>query len=977
MSHGPLRSHRALVAGALVASLWAAFGVSATYVYRDLHDRAAARVRPEPPTRRVRPRVVETARLPASAAELAASLEATLTLAPDARFVRAARFLPGEPALPPLPPLADFDVAYEALVARVTAPPPAVEAAPDPTPRHHHGGHHSHGHTRHEGHHHRHAVETPALPAPSEFPRDAVGALRDAGDDLSARTRALVSLAFQTWDALDLGDDVTAQALASLAVSRARGAPVVAGEALLAWRMGYTASARRRADTLAPEDITRAFVTGDSAALATGDGFARVLACADLDRRGDRAGLRARLADAASRNAWESVLYATIAAADDAATADQAARALPQAVLSAMAREEGAPLASTPTRTTLGTLDALDAAAPRALAALLAARHRAMLGTAIDHTARIVRDTAPSSDAATAFLRGLGETASPEITAVVRWAQWRVDGASELTGVDALGGAAFLDAFDRGTDSLTVASAPMRDAVRRTVARLDARPAHRAWTAWAALSRLLDTHRATGLYRSVVETSPGVFPTVEAQSALLRGDLDAVEAMTRDEAMPMSARRAVVDMLAAHTDDDARVARAWTSLLASPTTPVEARLAGARWLTSHGEPARAREALDAWLAGRDGDATEETVTARVERAHALQGEGRLDEAWVEAGALVPTLRADAMRRAALVRAEMGEHDDAVRIAAALAGRHPGPESAAVLAEALWRAHDPSRAGRALATVPEGDPSWGTTLASRFTAVFRGRTADADAAARAMTAAGVSAHALHTLGAAVSDPALSLEVLEPLRATNVEQVDIVVDAYAALRAAHDDDTAVAWIARVLTPATRAAIEPVAFARGYDALLWVASAPTDHTWLLRASAANRARYDTRRAEIDAWYASPHSSPLDPIGQVAAGRSPPALVQSLALDRDLRTVAAFHLGLRADRDGRHDEASDWWLLAAQLGGAPSAEGAWALDRLTAQASPMHHAAPAPVAPVTLPPAVDATAPAPHRHHHHHHDA
>lgn len=117
-----------------------------------------------------------------------------------------------------------------------------------------------------------------------------------AGDRDAARyadaASAATWLALQGLDRLEMADDVPAHALALLATARALTvSSLVPEEALLAYRLGYTAQARRLGETLASDDPVRAFVMGSDAhlaALAAGKNAPPLAAYLHLLRVADR-----------------------------------------------------------------------------------------------------------------------------------------------------------------------------------------------------------------------------------------------------------------------------------------------------------------------------------------------------------------------------------------------------------------------------------------------------------------------------------------------------------------------------------------------------------------------------------------------------------------------------------------------------------------------------------------------------------------
>jgi hypothetical protein len=154
--------------------------------------------------------------------------------------------------------------------------------------------------------------------------------------------------------------------------------------------------------------------------------------------------------------------------------------------------------------------------------------------------------------------------------------------------------------------------------------------------------------------------------------------------------------------------------------------------------------------------------------------------------------------------------------------------------------------------------------------------------------------------------------------------------LVLAAYRALRAAKGEEPAIAWVVPRLPRADpHLAVE--IFDQDATGLLWRVSDSLPSVWLLRA-AAERLHPGSHLADVIAHF----QADSDPAGRVIAGIDPES---SLAgVPRTLKDTCriAWVLAVRAQAEGRREDASGWYRVALETGQTQEREFRWSLRQL-----------------------------------------
>jgi hypothetical protein len=951
-------------------------------------------------------------RLQASPAEMRAALDRAYRLELDRRFVTAAalvhQIVSGKPRSPAtaeftagkwtirhqavevgaLPELADFGEAFALLTAWAArvAKENAVELEP--------GG----------------EAASQLLVGDMAFEAIArAGAAWKGGDrkaaTLHAAAHGLVSLTFQAADRMETADDLAAGALAALAAHRAlTQAASPRGEALLAEAMGYRASAARAAEALPAGDALRDYLgradarLEQAASAANAPTEARYLWLRRLLERDDRraaafaqrafAGLELGLPVLAARLAAPRVPF------DDERTLG---RAVPAITLMSAARASGskeADLASSALKSSGGDGQGLERAAATILERMAIGRAdilprfeaelaklpgpdespltegsarraylRALFCSGFSVLATHYLDSLSSGPASKAFLEDIGSGSGPLGADFRQWYEQLVASSSgarvtgELLGsmksLPSFGAAPAMRVLDELFERADWADPVITSAVKRLVARMDSRVAHRRELAQIAWSGLVDLRLAERLYADLARVAPGQYEAQEVWFAGLHGDAARLkEHLQRESLAPAARAKAIRALEKAGGLDRAGADAERAKLLAAEPHGWSARDVIVDDLEEDERYEDARAVITPWLAAHTNDPGLAPIFARTAIARMLYRMGRHDEGLTVITPVLSSKQFGAMQRGALLLAARGKKSEAEALARAALERYPGTNGAALLAEVQWRNGEIDAAAAGLNAPPRPIPllGWRGAVGGAFAEVFAGRpAAEGLAAFAALKKAGVEPAALGELAKTVKQrkaPELAFEMLKDLTFTRGSDLPRLILAFSALEQWKGREEALGWLRSKVPPAKLPELGQHAFTDKHDALLWdlvpdptTADDTAAFTWLMRASVSMRTPpSDAQREALKRHFDGDGVGHYHAIGRYLVGKGDIASIVALAKDERKAGEIAFYLGLAAQGAKRYEEASDWYRAAVETGQTRLGEYRWAYNQLRA---------------------------------------
>jgi tetratricopeptide (TPR) repeat protein len=326
-------------------------------------------------------------------------------------------------------------------------------------------------------------------------------------------------------------------------------------------------------------------------------------------------------------------------------------------------------------------------------------------------------------------------------------------------------------------------------------------------------------------------------------------------------------------------------------------------------------------------------------------------EGRYQEGWAAIQSVLQSQQGGAMSRAVLLLDRLGRTNDAEKLARFALNRYPGSlPNRCDLLEILWRQGKYVEA----ATIIKASPSppnaweWRSVIGKRFTEVFQGQSSEKPLQAfSAFLSAGSGSWFLLELVKQVNEggnPDLAFQMASQLRSAGMEDMHLRVEAYHFLKLAQGQSKALQWIGNVVPTPGRNPLSMFAFTNNEFELLWdLPNLPEsqDHpefVWLMRAAASAKigSDKDPHHDDLVRYYKNASQGPYDVIGRYLIGLATEEQILALAIDPKKRCEIAYYIGLRAQGEGRTEDASDWYRVSIETGLTNNGEYRWAYTTL-----------------------------------------
>jgi hypothetical protein len=515
-----------------------------------------------------------------------------------------------------------------------------------------------------------------------------------------------------------------------------------------------------------------------------------------------------------------------------------------------------------------------------------------------------------------------------------------------------LGPEALLSLFEELRPRLNWADPMALTATRALSARLDSRVDHRirlANLAWVALHDLALEER---LMRSAFRDSRSWHPRSDVWFAALDGDADTLQDLARSPAVAFSVRVDSVSALGrigalapARVEQQLDQLGALHPLSSEPTNALIALF------TERKEYGKAAGAARKWLAKnasrRDLDVT--IMQARLGRA--LYRQGRYQESWQTVEPFLDSWQAGVMLRAADAAAALGRTEDARRILANSVKRYPDLTSAA---RSYWLLRDYDGAAQFLAHMPKPltETDWAWSIGKEFAEVFGPLpVAESQKAIAALHSAGLGdtpylglAHALahghfHEHAFAIVT-ALAEQMHGPRSAPPL------LRGYLYLKEWKGDEAALTWIrSGPLLKDARPSLSLLVYELGAYALLWnllpepPAGRIADNFWLQRTASLllePKVATPERRNAAREHYQGAGSSHYHELGKLLLGQLDEREVAKLATGPEKACEVSYYLGLKAETEGRLEDATAWYRNAVESAMPRWTEYQWSFGAL-----------------------------------------
>jgi tetratricopeptide (TPR) repeat protein len=809
--------------------------------------------------------------------------------------------------------------------------------------------------------------------------------------------RALVALEAGSLDSMGVGDDLHARVLATVAMDKAFGGPTADLEAMLAWNLSYTASARALGHALPATDPLRFFFERDDVSLgraATAPGAARwtkYLHFRSLTALGDRAGATRWQTTAFPDGSLALPILAVRSSDGELASLKSIATILPPAVLLATGRAAGAKDAldwvkaprhdpGDEAATAIAIRDALHAdrgstlvrfdkdidavgkgdAGPFLDAAIHQTYLRAYMYAAEYKDGLLELDAYGSTPRAKDFLDALAPGTSQAAKDFRVWYQVSLDlakgaapaaGTPELARGSAFGLAPRVRVFDAMIRRADPTDGSLLPGARVFAPRIDTRPYGLSALANVAWDALLDVRLAEKYWKAAADTDPVAYGKSALWWAKRTDDEVGLRALMDDPLGSSSVRLDAVSTLETRGKLDAASADAQIDkILAGTNDAWTPRARAIDHLDGQGRYAHARAIAKDWLSRHEHDPGLESVFAHNLLADGFEREGRYADALAAVEPVVGSWQGGAMKAAARAHAMLGHRDEAEKLVKSVVSRYPGPASAVFAARVRWIGRDYAGAADALAhpPVPMRTVDW-VDAGLALDAILASSKDDAAKALDALSAAGAKLDQVHSM---LWQPfwhkhfdlawAVVTRSTAPAGATRLRDL---VDGYLVLQVWKGEPAAVQWLQPLVKPAELERIGEIGFLEGVEELVWTISADTkdpsihDNLWLLRSASARRVKsLAGKLAEAKAHYEADAGAGTywNEMGKYVVGLTDDKTMAALAHDAHTICEASFYMGARAQGEGRYADANDLYRSAVEASALNVGECSWASSTL-----------------------------------------
>jgi hypothetical protein len=811
--------------------------------------------------------------------------------------------------------------------------------------------------------------------------------------DLFHAARLATSVVFQLLDSTEHADRLVARALALVALAKAQTkANTIRQEVALAEVMGYSAASRRRAKRLPRKDPLRLFVNRDDgvlAKLATRPNappatrflwYKRLVRLGNLDNE---------------RGFWHSSLcgqqmsLSVLSVRADMKFREGAeiASAMPWLILAALARDRDAAVDVAWTREfepacggepdletavaivgqKLGVKHVMKAMAA-GLRSLDKAKHGALFDVELHRMAYIaitrsmihrqglfLLDTLNSVDAAKAFDRRLAEVPAELVGPMVDWyRRLRLDMAGKTTAaemmsrfgqLDGVGAQPLWRLFEAIRDRAQWGAPEMFVATRALANLLDTRPSHRRYLGYAANDALFDVRLAGELWASAVAAAPGRYPALEVIGARREGNLEKLDALARIGSQRQRLR--ALRYLQREKIDPKRIAQGYRELLEEDGSQWEPVNEYVTWLIDREEYGEGQTVISGWLDENSDLPGLAPLQARTKLARLYHIQQQHQKAWELVEPDLASQYGGSMWRGALVLVSLERHEEAKRLAQARLKRYPNTGSTRLLAETLWRIGQNAEAAGLLRNPPRKlrARDW-RKVGAAFVAAF-GDTPQAGAAAfNELREAGVSDWSLKEIVAAVGEaghPRLAFDLGSGLSLPGAAAIELFMANYRYLEEAEGEEKAVSWLDAKVPPQMRSYLPMFLHRDRKEQALWQladlngAGEETEFAWLMAAATHVLCRCDdtTHEEQLRDHYSVDGTSHYHSLGQYLMRKKER---QEVGVSRSwaAMTEAAYVFAVRAQSEGRMEDASDWLRVVTELGQVREGEYRWAYSRL-----------------------------------------
>ena len=801
--------------------------------------------------------------------------------------------------------------------------------------------------------------------------------------------RASAALAFQLRDYLQVADEVGAHALALVALAgQVAGEPPLREEAMLAEALGYSRAARQRAEKLGARDPLRAFIHKDDAVLSklAGDeqagmeaGYLWLLRVIELrDHQQEEAVRKKVFAD-------QPLSLSALGAHMDLLgfwKTEDVEHFMPWIVAYQINRSQGKTFAGHRDLEKLGKMDrssrplkdveaALESIGEPGAASLWDAGvrrafFRGFAYSGLYRTASFYLDKLSDRKGA-ASLWDLWQGATTPLGMELRewhalWmaAKWGDADAARiskaLAGYRHLGVPARMDLMEHLGERASYGNPLLAQAAESILAVLDSRVDHRLKLALMAYRSLCNLVLIREALESAVAAAPDRHYWMEAWHARLSKDAKRLEELAgKPGVLPWVKARCLTYLKEIQAHPPEQTLRHFGKLAAEHPAEWSVQRKYIRRLEEARQFEKGRKAARKWIAKYHETPGLDFINAVTTIGRLYRKEGKAQEGldYFRLFYTKDNQYGAFMAERAMILSDLGLHKQAEEQVRARIRRYPGHAyNVGLLARVLWAAGRHGDAARMLKNppIPLGHNDWRFVVGEEFNQLYREKPAEEGMkAVEALKAVGIGHTEIMELAAETynkTNHELAFSIYSGLDPRPWEKVRIFVRAYRRLKKVLGEQEALEWLGSQIPKHWRERLSMVAYNESACDLLWtLVPGPdreddkADFVWLMRAAASLIERPTQEQLEIleDRFgKAGDDSRHYHQYGRFLLGYISFERLLALVRAPDKMIEIAYYVGLKAQSEGRLEEASDWYRAAFSLGDVKEAEYRWSFDQL-----------------------------------------
>jgi len=497
-------------------------------------------------------------------------------------------------------------------------------------------------------------------------------------------------------------------------------------------------------------------------------------------------------------------------------------------------------------------------------------------------------------------------------------------------------------------------------AVKLLTRRMDTRITHRIELSAMSYSSLQDVKLTSRLVQSVIEATYPQGEINRAWYASLTRDSEQLIEIVHMENADWDDRVYALEFLVKHKGLPSKSIQEEFEKLISER-PVEWKIHSKyiAYLEEIKDYEKGLSVVDHWLKHHKYNDFD-VIFARTAVARMYYYEGRYEEGLKAVLPVVKSYQGGAMERAALLLDKVGKTDDAETLMNLTLERYPDSvRTRALMAELLWRHEKYGDAAKILRSspIPISSADWLFEIADHFKEVFVNEPNEkGQAAFEALIRSGIIPWNLINIPrpiAKAGNNELAFKLLSRMRAQagGLGDVEFLTEAYQYRKAWQGQEAALSWLRKGIPGPLVNPSSMIFFEQKQYELLWTfiqdpQGDGSDFIWLLRAAAFLKSggSMNSHKPELMQYYSSHnsrisipyYSSYYDQIGRYLMGLQSEEETIALAKTDKQKCEVSYYLGVKAESEGRMEDASDWYRVSVETGLEKNGEFRYALNQL-----------------------------------------